>query len=85
MDANTKTVRDVLSEINALERNYKDITDLINALNKESNKGSYKLDLPFDPTMVLMDVRTRLEQSKNALKRELDNTEITSNLFSIVR
>lgn len=78
---NTTTVGKVRSEIDALERNYNNVTDIINSL----NKGKVKLDVPFEPTMVLMDVRTRLETMKNALKRELDNTEVTSDLFYVVR
>lgn len=78
---NTTTVGKVRSEIDALERNYNNVTDIINAL----NKGKVKLDVPFEPTMVLMDVRTRLETMKNALKRELDDTEVTSDLFYVVR
>lgn len=46
---NTTTVGKVRSEIDALERNYKDVTDIINAM----NKAKVKLDVPFEPVMVL--------------------------------
>ncbi len=81
MDSKTKTVGDVLSEINALENAYKDLTDLINALNKERNK----LDLPFDSALFLIDIRTRLEKNKDALKYQLNSTEVASDLFAIIK
>lgn len=80
MDSKTKTVGTVLSEIKSLERADENLVALINALN--NNKKD--LDLPFEPTVFLMGIRAHLGRTKDALKYELYDTEITSDLFRVV-
>lgn len=79
MEKETRTVGSILNQINSLQRMEENLLKMTQLVDKDNFPN-----LGFEPVPFLTQVRIEITKEKEALKLELYDTEITSNLFKIV-
>lgn len=79
MEKETRTVGSIFNKINSLQRIEENLLKMERAVDKENFPN-----LGFEPVPFLAQVRIEITKAREALKSELYDTEITSDLFKIV-